>query len=371
MRIIRLDRFPIAIPLRHPMRMAGRTIATSDSIVVQLVTAGRDAGWGEANVATLLTGETAASIGAALDAIEARLRGEDARDLRRLSEIMAEVAPAAPTARAAVDMALHDAVARSLGVSVSRLLGGNETLDAPMIALVDPAGDWRDECQARIAEGARLIKLKVANAPVEEEIDLVRGAAAAVGAMVALAADANGGWSPADAQRFCDGLEGAPLLFLEQPLPPAVSGDMARLAAATPVAFGADEAIHGPGDIVRCRTDGTARGVALKLLKAGGITPLRDAAALATGLDLAVNLSGKVGETSIANAALLHVASALPSPRWGVSLTATYLADDVVHAPLPLASAPAVLAGPGLGIDVDERRLADLAAMSRAPEMAA
>lgn len=362
MRIVRLDRFPLAIPLAHPMRMAGRTIASTRTFVVRLVTEAREVGWGEANVATALTGETDESIAAALDLLGDLLRGRDARDLRRLSEVMAQAAPTATCARAGVDAALHDAVARSYGVSVSRLLGGDETLDAPSIALVDlGAAGWEDDCRRRLAEGARLIKLKVANGPVDEEISLVRTAVAIVGRQAELAADANGGWSAAETREFCAGVADLPVLFLEQPLAPGRDAEAARLAVDCSVPFGADEAIGGPADIVRCQTDGSARGVALKLLKAGGITPLRDAAALAEGLGLAVNLSGKVGETSIANAALLHVASALPRPSWGVSLTGTYLARDVVREPLPLAGSSAVLAGPGLGVSVDERRLAELA----------
>lgn len=371
MRIVRLDRFRLAIPLLHPLRMAGRTIAATETYVVRLVTEARDAGWGEANVATLLTGETSADIAAAFELLEDLLKGRDARDLRALAELMEKAAPAAMSARAALDMALHDVVARRLGISLSRLLGGGEIAVAPRIALIDfSAPDWTEEARRRIAEGARLIKLKVANAPVDEEVELVRTAAAELSDSALIAADANGGWSPEEALRFCRGA-GAPLLFLEQPLPPEHERETAWLAGEVDTPLGADEAIHGPDDIVRCRTEGLARGVSLKLIKAGGITPLRDAAALVSGLGLATNLSGKVGETSIANAATLHAASAIPAPEWGVSLTAAYLASDVVAEPLPIAGSPAVLAGPGLGIMVDERRLADLAVEQSQEERAA
>ena len=361
MRILRLEAYSLAIPLRHPLRMAGQTIASTQTFVVRLVTEARQVGWGEANVATALTGETAADIRAALTLFDERLPGEDARDLRRLGEVMAEAAPSASAARAGVDMALHDAVARSLGISLSRLLGGSETVVAPMIALVDFAGDWVAECRGRLADGARLIKLKVANAAVTEEIDLVREAAAVVGDAAALAADANGGWSVQEARSFCEQVPDVPLLFLEQPLPPAKATEAARLADEVAVPFCADEAIHGAADIVRYGIMGAAAGVALKLLKTGGITATRDLAALAAGIGLTVNLSGKVGETSIANAATLHTASALAPSRWGVSLTASLLADDVVAKPLPLVGSQAVLAGPGLGVTVDERQLACLA----------
>ena len=361
MKIVRIEAFPIEIPLRRPMRMAGRAITASKTVIVKLVTSDTLVGWGEANVATQLTGETADSIALALAALNDRLPGLDARDLRRMSEVMAQVVPAATSMRAAVDMALHDVVARSLGISVSRLLGGDESSTAPAIALIDPSEpDWLDECKLRYAEGARLIKLKTANAPVEDEVGFIRALAGALGAGASIAADSNGGWSLAEARLFCDRLADVGLMFLEQPLPPDRPAEAAELAAGSSIALGADEAIHHAHDIVRCKLEGLAGGVSLKLLKAGGLTPVRDAAALACGLGLSVNLSGKVGETSVANAATLHCASAMATLQWGVSLTAAYMADDVVAEPLGLTGSRAVLAGPGLGVAVDERKLVDL-----------
>ena len=362
MKILRLEAFPLAIALRHPLRMAGRTITSTETIVVRLVTEARVPGWGEANVATLLTGETRDDILNVLARLGEHLRGHDARDLRRLAEVTAGLAPAASSARAAVDMALHDVVARSLDISVSRLLGGCEKLDAPMIALIDFASpDWIGDCRRWLAQGAQLVKVKVANASVQEELRLVRLLAEEIAGRALLAADANAGWSVDQAKCFCAGLAGTPMLFLEQPLPPGQAVQAAAIAAACDVPWGADETIHGPADIVRCATGASARGVSLKLIKAGGVTLLRDAGALAAGLGLAVNLSGKVGETSVANACTLHVASSMAPPRWGVSLTAPYLDEDVVADPLPLAGSGAVLAGPGLGITIEERKLADLA----------
>ena len=71
-----------------------------------------------------------------------------------------------------------------------------------------------------------------------------------------------------------------------------------------------------------------------------------------------VNLACKVAESSIAAAAVLHLAAAVPAVDWGVSLTSQYLADDVVRVPLAIANGHAdVHAGPGLGVEVDEARV--------------
>ena len=82
------------------------------------------------------------------------------------------------------------------------------------------------------------------------------------------------------------------------------------------------------------------------------------AAELCVSLGMKVNLACKVAESGIAAAAMLHLAAAVPSIEWGVSLTNQYLADDVVRTPLAIADGHAdVPIGPGLGVEVDEARV--------------
>jgi muconate cycloisomerase len=71
-----------------------------------------------------------------------------------------------------------------------------------------------------------------------------------------------------------------------------------------------------------------------------------------------VNLAGKMAESGIATAAVLHLAAAAPSLDWGVSPTSPYLAQDVLAAPLQFDAGYAVVpSGPGLGIEVDEAQV--------------
>jgi L-alanine-DL-glutamate epimerase-like enolase superfamily enzyme len=71
-----------------------------------------------------------------------------------------------------------------------------------------------------------------------------------------------------------------------------------------------------------------------------------------------VNISCKTGESSIACAAALHVASVIPNIAWGLTLTHTSLAEDVTAHPIPTAKGQVEgLDRPGLGIDVDEDRI--------------
>ena len=62
-----------------------------------------------------------------------------------------------------------------------------------------------------------------------------------------------------------------------------------------------------------------------------------------------------IAESSLGAAALVHLAAAIPSVDWGMSLTNTYLAEDITDDPLAVVNGYIpVPAGPGLGVQIDE-----------------
>jgi len=210
------------------------------------------------------------------------------------------------------------------------------------------------EAHEREAVGFHFFKLKVGVKPLAAEIEGTHALRAALGADVPLCADANCGLTVEAARRYLDGTDAADLLFLEQPLEPADLDGFAALARGAPVPLGVDEAIHSLSDIGAHARAG-AGGVSLKLIKLGGIGPAFAAAHLCGRLGLKVNVASKIAESSIASAALLHLACAIPESDWGVSLTHFYLAEDLVKCPLPLGDGiVARPMGPGLGVEVDE-----------------
>ena len=85
---------------------------------------------------------------------------------------------------------------------------------------------------------------------------------------------------------------------------------------------------------------------------------MHDTALVCERLGMKVNLSCKIAESGIGTAAVLHLAAAMPSLDWGVSLTSQYLGEDVLAKPLAFSGGHVqVPSGPGLGIEVDEARV--------------
>ena len=76
-------------------------------------------------------------------------------------------------------------------------------------------------------------------------------------------------------------------------------------------------------------------------------------------LGLKINVAAKIAESSIGTAAAVHLACAVPHVDWVVSLTNTYLAEDIVKVPIALKDGVVTLPeGKGLGVEVDEAAVA-------------
>ncbi|MGE0751760.1 MAG: mandelate racemase/muconate lactonizing enzyme family protein [Variibacter sp.] len=363
--IVAVDCFPALLPLRKPLVMATYRIDDGPVLFVRIRTRGGAEGWGEAAASPIMSGETLVGMQAAVATLIApRLIGSCVLDRARLSRELRASMYANGGALAAVDMAMLDLAGRILDVPAVMLLGGAIRRTVQPLWLVGGSGSVEkdvDEARALHAQGFRAFKLKAGLKPVEEEIRTVRLLREALGSDCLIAADANMGWDPTRAIRFTNGAAPFGLAFLEQP---TAAGDIARMAtvaAASPVPIGMDESLHGLADLhahVAARAIG---GASLKTIKLGGITPLVATAGVCEALGLSVNLAMMM-ESSLATAAMIHAACAIPRIDWGLSLGNLWLAEDPVTQPITptqgLAHCPA---GPGLGVTVDERRITALA----------
>jgi muconate cycloisomerase len=361
--IRRVDAIPLALPLTKPVKMAVETVTHAHNLLVRVEAQDGTVGWGEAASAPTMTGDTIAGLIAAVrDHLAPVLIGADAWMRPALIKRMRAVLYGNTGAHSAVEMALLDLAARSAGVSVIDLVGGAVRQAVAPMWLVGNATPEQDvaEAGARKAAGIRFFKLKVGIKPLGTEVAAAHAVRRVLGSEMPLCADANCGFSHEAAQRFLDLTADAGLLFLEQPFEPDDMSGLAALARATPVAIGADEGIHSLHDIEAHAAAG-ARGVSLKLIKLGGFSGARAAAALCHRLGLAMNIASKMAESSLASAATVHLACAVDNIDWGVSLTHFYLAADIVCRPLAMTDGLVALPpGPGLGVEVDEAAVARL-----------
>src|SRR4051794_18018967 len=114
---------PAPYSMRSPFTSAKRSSTVAENVLVTARLGDGTTGCGEASPAAYVTGETAESVLAAVPAA-APLAGAPISRWRSWSGQLAELLPHAPTARSAIEMALLDALARSLGLPLWHWFGG-------------------------------------------------------------------------------------------------------------------------------------------------------------------------------------------------------------------------------------------------------
>ena len=361
MKIASIEPIAVALPMKKPVFMAGVEIRRADNVLVRIESDTGVVGWGEAASAPTMTGETVESMMAAVAYLAPSLHGREAEDIAGAATAMNGRMYANQAAKAAVEIALHDLVGRATGTPAHALLGKKRRERLTVLGVIsngELAADLRDAA-AKKADGFTAFKIKVGIAKPLADAERTRRVCEALGSGVLISSDANQGWSTEEAVQYVRAVAGSGLTFFEQPvLADDVAGMAAVAAAAGDLAIGADESIHSLADIRRHHEAKAARGGSLKTIKLGGMRGVLAAGRVCEELGMSVNVACKTGESSIACAAGLHVAAALPQIAWGFTPSNEGLSEDVTARPIRIARGHVEVSDrPGLGIDVDEDRV--------------
>jgi L-alanine-DL-glutamate epimerase-like enolase superfamily enzyme len=360
MQIKSIEPIAVSLPMLKPVIMAGEEIRRAGNVLVRIEADNGMIGWGEAGAAPMHTGETVESMVTAVLHLLPRLIGRDVMDIAGALAAMDGRMYGNHGAKAAIEIALHDLTGRATGKPVHALLGGKKRSRMPLLGVIGGGnhdGDLRD-AEKKKAAGFTAYKIKVGIDAPDKDAARTRAICGLLGGGMLISADANQGYSVAQALSYVRAVKGSGLDFFEQPVVADNLAGMAEVAAATDIAIGADEGIHSLDDIRRHHERKAARGVSLKAIKLCGLRALVEAGELCDRLGMSVNISCKTGESSIACAAALHAASVLPDIAWALTLTHTGLAEDISAAPVATANGHVdVLNRPGLGVEVDEDRL--------------
>ena len=285
----------IVLKLRNPFRLSYGVSETRQAFWLRLP---GDEGWGEGTIPPYY--------GVADDAMEAvwRAAAESGRELPDdPAEIEAWVGDQGPApARCALDLALYDRIARQRGLPLYKLLGLPKPAPMPTsftIAIDTP------ETMARMAAGNRhmpIIKVKLGSDDDESRLKAIRAARPDA----RLRVDANAGWSLEEAIHQVQALESYGLEMIEQPLPKDQIEAMGEVQKYTRLPLVADESVQTLQDVERLAAAGV-RGINLKLMKVGGLTPGLRMLKRARELGLQVML-GCMVETSLGTTAMAHLA---------------------------------------------------------------
>ncbi len=368
---VKIDRVE-AFPLRYPTTgffkfFAGAHGATGRAAVIVKVTADDGTvGWGQSVPVEKWSDETLeASTIAIRDYYAPALIGHDPLDIAGAHHIMdltihAGFSTGMPLTRAGIDIALHDLSGKWLGQSLSEMWnrprGGPLTLSWTVnVRSLDEVEDTLREGHER---GYRNFNIKVAPDPTFDiELARIVRRAAPTGF---LWADANGGYDPQTALAAAPRLADVGVDVLESPLRPnQISGYQAlKRQGALPILM--DEGIVSPVELEEFIRLKMLDGVAMKPSRCGGLMSNKRQIEILEQEGL-MWLGSGLSDPDISLAAALSLYAAFGLQRPAALNGPQFLNADVLKTPLQIVDGTAqVPVGPGLGIEVDEQKIARL-----------
>ncbi|MGB9378826.1 MAG: dipeptide epimerase [Mycobacteriales bacterium] len=344
----------LSVPLHTPFITAIRTVHTIESVLVELIDSDGMSGWGEGAATWKVTGDSVEGILAAAGGpLRDAVVGREADDLVDGSAAIARAVVGNTAAKSAVDCALHDLVARRLGVPLPQLLG-SRTLRLPtdVTLAAGPAEEMAGAAAERVKDGFGVLKVKVGDGG-DDDVDRLVRIRAAAGPATKIRLDANQGWTPRAAVRAVRAMQdaGVDLELVEQPV---AAGDLDGLAYVTahidpPVL--ADESVWSARDLLEVVRRRAADLVNVKLAKCGGLGPARRLLAVAEATGTGV-LLGSMMESHVGVGATASLATVSGSAGVDDLDAAWWLAASPVRGGLHYDGASVVLPdAPGLGID--------------------
>jgi L-alanine-DL-glutamate epimerase-like enolase superfamily enzyme len=350
----------IRAPLVTPFRIATGQHDELANIFLKIRTSDGICGYGEAAVATHITGETLAATLANLQSAAAALRG---RRIDDPEEVCGEFAPALSgnhSALAALEMALLDISSRLQGIPFYRLfapVGTKEPLlsfATDITIVIGSLDEARTAAEQFSRQGFKSFKIKIGR---DEDLDLSRILAVReVAPDSGLILDANMGFSAERMLAFLDRLiaRGARPVLLEQPVP---KHDWHGLATITRALAGsgtlvcADESVGSLEDARRAIDNGAVSAINVKFMKSGILEGAKIARLAGShGIKL---MLGAMMESALAITASAHFAAGLGCFDFMDLDTTFFIKGELARSPYLDSSGRFDLQRAGHGIGVE------------------
>ncbi|MEO0435343.1 MAG: enolase C-terminal domain-like protein [Pseudomonadota bacterium] len=262
--------------------------------------------------------------------------------------------------KAALETALYDAAAKTLGVPLADLLGGRSRERFPLVGGVgeDTPEEMAHSAREYVDRGFKTIKLKIGSiADPDLDVARVRLVREEIGPHVVLRVDANGvyGSDVRGAVKLIRKIEAFDLDHVEQPLSHRQFRGMARVREAIDVPLMADESVHTLEDAHRVIDAGAADIVKLKMAKNGGYRKCSELISACVEAGLRIELGNGI-QSSIASFHELTLACSNPNVMpAGEFPGPDKLVSDIADHPLQIEDGDALLPiAPGIGTELCE-----------------
>lgn len=242
------------------------------------------------------------------------------RDITEINQLIFETLqkhyPKNPAVCAAIDIALHDAFTKFLGVPLVKYLGQKvKSLPTSNTIGIKNVEETLKEAQEYGERGFKVLKVKLGK-DLAEDIERVVKLREKFGKKFVIRIDANQGYTPAQTVEFYERTKHLDVELIEQPLPAKAVADLKKLPDHVRKIVAADESLLSPKDALELIKPPRAAGIFnIKLMKCGGIANALKIADIGyqEGIDL---FWGCNDESIVSITAALHASFACANTKY-------------------------------------------------------
>ncbi|HUF43244.1 MAG TPA: enolase C-terminal domain-like protein [Verrucomicrobiae bacterium] len=311
MKIAQIETQALEMPYTKPLVTATNNFTVARGLLVKVITDRGIEGYGYSDLFPR-TGETPQTAQHVIESVlKAKLLGKELEDLVRLRADIDRTLTGNPRAKAALETAMHDALARSYHIPLFLMLGGRYRSEIKVIKMVS-VGDpdaMAEEAKQLVGAGLSL-KLKVGG-KIEKDMPRVAAVRKAVGEEVFIKVDANESYDAKTAIRLAKGLADYGVEVFEQPVPRDQLDALWEVKKHAPIKIEADQSARSFADVQMMIKNRMVDSVNTGIPKVGSIGEVRRIAELCEANGIRCALSNTAG-SMVGDAAAVHLAASTP-----------------------------------------------------------
>jgi L-alanine-DL-glutamate epimerase-like enolase superfamily enzyme len=312
LKIEQIEISSLELPYKKALITATNRFVTAQGLLVKVLLDDGLEGYGYADLFPR-TGETLESARYAVEGvIKPTIIGQDLRELVRLRNGIDHLITGNPRAKAALETAFYDALAKSMHVPLYLLLGGlfrSEIKVVKMLGLAD-AEAMAEEAKVLVREGFTALKLKMSG-KIDLDLSRVSKVRGVAGSGVFIKVDANEAYDAKTAIRLAKGLADLGVEVFEQPVPRSQIEALWEVKKHSPIKIEADQSVRTAADAYYLIQNRIVDAINTSIQKAGGISEVRRIADLCELAGIRCALSNTAG-SMVGDAAALHLAASIP-----------------------------------------------------------
>jgi L-Ala-D/L-Glu epimerase len=294
-----------------PLVTATNNFTVARGVLVKVTTENGVEGYGYSDLFPR-TGETPQTARHVIeDVLHSRVIGRELQDLSRIRADIDHVLTGNPRAKAALEGAMYDALARSAHLPLNVLLGGRYRSEINVIKMVgvSSAEAMADEAKHLVSAGFAL-KLKMSG-QIELDLRRVAKVRAAVGDGVFIKVDANEAYDAKTAIRLAKALADHGVDVFEQPVPRDQFDALWEVKKHSPLKIEADQSVRTLAEAAYLIKHRMVDSINTGIAKVGSIGDVRRIAELCELNGVRCALSNTAG-SMVGDAAAVHLAASTP-----------------------------------------------------------